>query len=138
MKPFIILSFAFMGLISCNHASQNKTNALADTTKVIAPEKEKPVTDGESLTFYDNGKMKFQGFMKNGKRDGLWRSFYENGAKWSETTFDQGKKTGRTTTWYENSQMRYDGFYTNDVESGKWTFWDENGKQTQTKDYDKK
>ncbi len=146
MKSIIILSFSFLLLISCNTTIQNneKIKEQPDSAKLnskeIVSEKPKdiPFKEGENLVKYDNGKLKFQGFMNNGKREGLWRSFYENGAKWSETTFLEGKKNGKTTTWYENSQMRYDGFYTNDVESGKWTFWDEKGKEIQTKEYDRK
>ena len=78
------------------------------------------------------------GMMKEGKREGLWKSFYENGLKWSETTFAAGIKNGKTSTWYENGKKRYDGFFTNDLESGKWTYWNESGEQVSTKDFDKK
>ncbi len=143
MKPSIILSFAFAVLFSCNNAAQKneQQKGKTDSVKAISKQsavKDTLVKDGESLTFFDNGKLKFRGMMKNGKRDGLWSSFYESGGKWSETTFTEGIKNGKTTTWFENGQMRYDGFYTNDNESGKWTFWDEKGKVLQAVDYDKK
>ena len=28
-----------------------------------------------------------QGMMKDGKREGLWKSFYENGNQWSESFY---------------------------------------------------
>ena len=74
--------------------------------------------------------------MKDGKRDGLWKSFYDKGLPWSETTFVDGKKNGKTTTWYSNEQKRYEGFYTNDKESGVWTFWNEKGEVINKKNYD--
>lgn len=116
-----------------------------DTIKVVTNaegkktiEQDTIIQNGEYIKHYANGVIKMRGMMKNGKRDGLWKSWYDNGLPWSETTFADGKKTGRTTTWYENNQKRYDGFYTNDVESGKWIFWNEKGEVVQQMDYDKK
>lgn len=101
-------------------------------------EQDTSVKNGESITKYKNGQFKLQGMMKDGKRDGLWKSFYENGLPWSETTFTAGILDGKTTTWYENGQKRYTGAYKNGVECGSWTYWDENGKEMETRNYDKK
>ena len=75
-----------------------------------------------------------RGFLKNNMREGVWRSWYENGLPWSETEFKGGIKNGRTSTWYENGKKRYEGFFTNDKETGSWTFWDENGVVVAEKD----
>ncbi len=101
-------------------------------------EQDTTIENGESIMKYPNGNLKMLGKIKNGKRDGLWKSFYENGVPWSETTFAEGIRNGKTTTWYENGKKRYEGFYTNDVESGKWTYWKESGEEADTKDFDKK
>jgi antitoxin component YwqK of YwqJK toxin-antitoxin module len=79
-----------------------------------------------------------RGMMKDGKREGVWKSFYETGSPWSETTFKNGKKNGKTTTWYENEKKRYDGFYIDDIESGKWVYWSEKGELVTEKNYDVK
>ncbi|HEY0030734.1 MAG TPA: hypothetical protein VGC65_08245 [Bacteroidia bacterium] len=93
------------------------------------------VANGESIQRYKNGGIKMQGMMKEGKREGLWKSWYEDGKPWSETTFSSGVRNGKTTTWYDNGNKRYQGAYTNDIESGKWIYWDEKGKEVSTKDY---
>ena len=36
--------------------------------------------------------MKSKGTYKDGKRNGLWTNWYENGEKWSEKLMDKGKK----------------------------------------------
>ena len=144
MRRYIILSFAFSGLFSCNHSEQinqekkGKKNAAEAILKQTASKKDTLIQDGENLEFYPGGKLKFQGVMKNGKRDGVWRSFYENGAKWSETTFLEGRKNGKTTTWYDNSTIRYEGNFANDMESGKWIYFDEKGKKIKEIDFDRK
>ena len=41
---------------------------------------------------------------KNGKRDGLSTSWYENGQKVSQGTFIAGKLNGVSTGWYKNGK----------------------------------
>ncbi len=140
MKQYFILTLFFAaGLISCSNQNE-KTPEKA----VVAQEQPKPdsvmnfttgskqdtdtvLKNGESIERYKNGVIKMRGIMKNGKRDGTWKSWYEDGTPWRETTFAEGVKNGPTSTWYENGKKRYEGFYTNDVETGKWTYWDEKG-----------
>lgn len=93
--------------------------------------------NGEYVKKYENGQIQMQGMMKNGKREGLWKSFYEDGTPWSQTTFKEGKKDGPTTTWYENGKKRYEGNYKNDSESGIWKYYDEKGVFIKDFDYDK-
>jgi antitoxin component YwqK of YwqJK toxin-antitoxin module len=128
-------------LAACNNrTSQNIDNSVQHDTiktdKVAAITKDSVIKNGEYIQYYKNGVIKISGIMKDGKREGLWKSFYENGSPWSETTFKNGVKNGKTITWYENEKKRYEGFYTNDSESGKWIFLDEKGNVVTKKDYD--
>ena len=138
LMTIITLSFA------CNNGHQTGGNELVqhDTirknSKVTITTSGSIIKTGEYIKHYDNGVIEMRGMMKDGKREGLWKSWYQNGAPWSETTFTDGMKNGKTTTWYENEQKRYEGFFTNDVESGKWIFWNEKGNVVNKKDYEKK
>lgn len=146
MKTKIIFcSLIMIGLVSCsNQPADEKTEKAkienpansSSTTFTIVSSQDTTTKDGESIIKYSSGNVKMHGMMKAGKREGLWKSFYENGLKWSETTFEAGIKNGRTSTWYENGKKRYDGFFTNDIESGKWTYWNEAGELVDTKDFD--
>ena len=118
--------------------SQQKIDTSSTTTFVIKNTKDTTIKNGESIKYYKNGNIKMRGMMKDGKREGLWKSWYDNAFPWSETEFKEGIKNGKTVTWYENKQKRYEGFYTNDEESGHWTYWDQNGKVVASKDYDDK
>jgi hypothetical protein len=129
------LFFAMAIIVSCNNnpppaETENKEVEQKTITRdfVFEAPKDSVVNEGEYIKRYKNGIIEMQGMMKDGKRDGIWKSWYEDGSPWSETTFAAGKKNGRTITWYSNKQKRYEGFYTNDKESGKWQFWDEAGK----------
>lgn len=130
-----------IGLFSC-HQEQPKTivnkEKQHDTIQkefVFTGKKDTLIQDGESIKYYKSGRVEMRGMMKNGKRYGVWKSYYEDGSPWSETTFLDGKKSGKTTAWFNNQKKRYEGFYTNDAESGHWTFWDENGKMQNSKNY---
>ena len=148
MKTKIILFSLFIfGLISCSNqpvdepvleTKMEKTLNSDSTTFTIISNQDTTTKNGESIVKYPNGNVKMHGMMKDGKREGLWKSFYDNGIQWSETTFAGGIKNGKTTTWYENGNKRYEGFYANDLESGKWTFWNEAGELASTKDYGQK
>lgn len=147
MKTKIIIASLLIGLVSCSNQPDEKS--VVDT-KVVEPavdinstqftiiSNQDSTQNGESIIKYPSGKVKMQGMMKDGKREGLWKSFYETGLPWSETTFEAGIKNGKTTTWYENGNKRYKGFYKNDRESGKWTYWNEAGEQVNSQDFDKK
>lgn len=147
MKTKIILFALFIvGIISCSNQpaeklpveTQKNIPNIDSTTFTIVTKQDTTTQNGESIIRYDNGAVKMQGKMKEGKREGLWKSFYENGKQWSESTFTAGIKNGKTATWYENGNKRYEGFYSNDLESGKWTYWDETGKLVNSKDFGKK
>jgi antitoxin component YwqK of YwqJK toxin-antitoxin module len=150
MKTKIILfSFIFCGLVSCSNQAdkipageiqkESSPSTTSDSTNfTIVTTQDTTTKDGESISRYKSGAVRMQGMMKDSKREGLWKSFYENGVQWSESTFVCGVKFGKTTTWYENGNKRYEGFYANDKESGMWTFWNEAGELVNTKNFGKK
>jgi antitoxin component YwqK of YwqJK toxin-antitoxin module len=86
-------------------------------------------------TFYENRQMQMDGDFKDGKRHGLWVSWYMNGNKWSEGTFRYGKSEGKRTVYFENGKVRYEGTYKNDLRVGKWRFYDETGKLLAEQDF---
>ncbi|MFL5764569.1 MAG: toxin-antitoxin system YwqK family antitoxin [Bacteroidia bacterium] len=149
MKMTMLLTLIGLAVLSCkNEAGMQKkenaetavvkTDSALTTTFTIAGSQDTVEVNGDHIERYKNGGIRIQGKMKDGKREGLWKSWYEDGKPWSETTFKAGIRNGKTKTWYENGNPRYEGEYTNDNESGKWTYWDESGKEVTKKDYDKK
>ena len=86
-------------------------------------------------TYYENKQMQMDGGYNDGKRDGLWISWYMNGKKWSEGEFRNGKGEGKRITYFENGKVRYEGIYKNDERVGKWRFYDESGKILAEQDF---
>ena len=54
------------------------------------PNEETPFT-GRAEGFYYNGQMLMKVNLKDGKRDGLWTKWYENGQKKEESNWKDGK-----------------------------------------------
>ncbi|WP_103867244.1 toxin-antitoxin system YwqK family antitoxin [Aquimarina sp. I32.4] len=60
--------------------------------------------------FHDNGKIRQQGFYKEGKLHGEWKSYDTTGKKIAMGQYDKGVKTGKWFFWAEDklSEVNYD------------------------------
>ena len=139
MKYFLIL--AVIGLISCSE-NQNEDleietqleNGSSDTSNLVTPED--PTAAGQYYEYHESGALKIEGIQnEKGNRQGLWISYYENGTKWSESYYVDGKRDGHSLTFYPNGQVRYIGEYKNDEQVGSWKFYDEEGELTNEENY---
>lgn len=136
------LKKSLLGLLiliyACNGNSKEEADVKNDSTKIEASSdsigKEAEGRRFEKIS-YPNGKVKMEGNIENGLREGKWVSFYENGMIWSETNFEKGIKNGHTTSYYPNGTKRYEGEYKNGKESGKWIYYDESGKVSSEKEF---
>ena len=94
-----------------------------------AVNEESPFT-GKLLTYWDNKRenKKEETNYKDGKRDELSTSWYENGQKKSEVNYTDGKGDGLFTAWYENGQIATE-MNVKDKQDGLTTIWYENGQK---------
>lgn len=60
-------------------------------------------------------------------RHGMAVTFYSNGQRESEGSYDHGLRNGTFAWWYANGQQKTVGEYRDDVENGDWNWWHENG-----------
>ncbi|MBC7863586.1 MAG: hypothetical protein IAF38_11460 [Bacteroidia bacterium] len=113
-----------------------------------------PDTGRAEKLFYNNSKIMTEGKFKNGKRTGLWFSYYNNpddtltkvlGSISATGIFVNGFPLGRWTFYYENGNKKAEGEFVNgkfelgcagsnnfipiSILNGKWDFWFEDGKQ---------
>ena len=63
---------------------------------------------------------------KDGKFDGLYTSWYDDGKKSSEGTYKDMKENGLWDSWYENGQKKYEKTY-RDGELISEEQWNEDG-----------
>jgi len=90
---------------------------------------------GYQTEYFENGQISKEGPYKNGKRDGLWKTYYKTGELWSEIYFNNGQPDSNTTAYYPNGKIRYQGFYTKGQKSGTWKLFKEDGSIKELKHY---
>lgn len=89
----------------------------------------------KETAYYPQHKKLMEGTYQDSLRNGLWQSWYENGALWSQSEYARGFKHGKCITFYENGKIRYEGSYEQDKKVGEWFFFDSTGKQTNSFKY---
>lgn len=91
------------------------------------------------------GIPKRHGEVVGGKQQGLWRYWYNNGAKQSEGVWHQDYQDGQWTWWYADGRVQQVGAYAGQglnpkklssaPRTGHWRFWYDNGQLTCEGDY---
>jgi len=54
--------------------------------------------------FYENGQVQQEGYFVDGKLDGIWVSYNENGDKIASGEYAAGVKTGKWFFWAQNAE----------------------------------
>ena len=99
-------------------ATPNKPQAKVDEPLVQAVDASKLVQKG-GLTYERNSKTPFTGLMV---------AKHENGQKWMEGTFKDGKPEGLGTRWHKNGQKEAEATF-KDGKKVSETKWDEEGNE---------
>ena len=83
---------------------------------------------------YPDGSTKIEGPLKNNQREGHWIYFYDNGVKWSEGNYINGKAVGKFTIRYKDGNLWEEIYYKQGVKS-KEVVYDKNGKVVDERKY---
>ncbi|MCZ7558515.1 MAG: hypothetical protein M5R41_19170 [Bacteroidia bacterium] len=68
--------------------------------------------------FHTNGAVKCKGQRIDGKREGTWIWWYDNGVKESKGTYSAGLANGRFTDWAYNGNIQSETDWKNDIQHG--------------------
>lgn len=72
-----------------------------------------------------------EGALSSEKKDGVWVSYYPNGNKQSELTYQNGILEGKAAFYYDDGKTLYkEGAYTNNMMTGDWTVYNRAGVKT--------
>ena len=82
--------------------------------------------DGDWKIWHDNGEKYISGAYKDGKKIGTWNFWHPNGIKAEVESYKNGKRHGLYTSWWDNGQKSGEGTYKEGKRVGKWNYWDEN------------
>ena len=71
--------------------------------------------DGPFVSYHENGKLQSKGTYKNGERDGLWVRYHDNGKLSSQGTHKNGKYDGPWVSYFPSGKLLSKGTYKNGV-----------------------
>jgi len=120
----------FFGLLLLAFACKNKTPQTPETINNKGDEVyalDNGLDDGMQTANYENGNKKYDGKMQNGKREGEWFLYFENGNMWSRCNYVENKKQGKSIVYLPSGKKAYEGMYENDKPIGEWIYYNEDG-----------
>ena len=71
----------------------------------------------------------------NGKPEGEWKLYYDNGQLRMIAGLKAGKLDGEVKTYSYQGILRSEGRYRNDRKEGTWVFFDDSGVEVKRKNY---
>ena len=90
----------------------------------------------EKSYIFKNGRIIAEGILKdNGKKEGLWKEYYDDGSLKSEGNYKNDWKTGKWKYYYPNGQLEETGEYINGKPEGEWTWYFPSGKLLRKMNY---
>jgi len=92
--------------------------------------------NGPWVKYHDNGQLYYKGTYKNGKLDGPWVSYHKNGRLWSKGTFKDGKEVGPWIEYHKNGQLEEKVTYKNGQRRGSWVRYDNDGRLSFKRTYE--
>ncbi len=124
MKHTLLIITALMLIVGCSKPINDET--LIEMGRLKYHPETKELYSGEVFQNRMGGEKEFEGSYKDGKKDGVWITWYENGQKSDEGTWKDGERDGLRTGWYENGQKWYEGTY-KDGKLISFKMWNEDG-----------
>jgi len=86
------------------------------------------VREGVALSYHPNGKLAVEAPYKNGKLDGVFRSYDENGNLHESIGYLDGEEEGYSILYYSNGKKKSRETYSRGILNGVSEEWDEKGK----------
>jgi antitoxin component YwqK of YwqJK toxin-antitoxin module len=93
------------------------------------------VKDGPYHEFYPDGNKFVEGKYANGKQEGEWKFWADNGKLNKAQTYHVGKLDGSWTLYHDDGNKERDESYKAGVRDGKWTFYGAKNQPIQQEEY---
>ena len=83
--------------------------------------------DGKWFTYHENGQLDSKGNWKDGKKDGFWEGYYSSGQLMSKGNWKDGKKDGFWEGYHENGQLMSKGNWNDGKKDGLREYFKNDG-----------
>ena len=120
------------------------TKFVNDVEQVLTADQKPLIVKRE---YYPDGRVKREASFRDGKREGVWREFDEDGNVINSQTYQKGalvgqgivgtdgKRRGEYKEFYPDSTLRAEGLFIDGLRSGEWKFFYHNGKVQEVGSY---
>ena len=76
--------------------------------------------EGPWIQYWDNGQLRLKGIYKDGRGNGLFSRYWENGQLSWKGSFKDGKRNGSWVSYFEDGQLMRKGTYKNGEKEDDW------------------
>ena len=83
--------------------------------------------DGEWVTYYNNGQLFEKGEYKDGKEEGEWVIYSRNGLLITKGEYKDGKRIGEWVDYWTNGNLHTKGEYKDGKRIGEWVYYHQDG-----------
>ena len=90
---------------------------------------------GDWTTFFEDGRPRWKGVKKEGLSHGPFIMWYPNGKRKIEGNYLEGKKHGLSTMWHLNGAKWKEQTHQDGKPSGTWRIWNDNGELQESIDH---
>ncbi|BDS10429.1 toxin-antitoxin system YwqK family antitoxin [Aureispira anguillae] len=128
---FVLMNFIIVCLLLACDTQHKQPQQQDDNIKTVTAEaKKEPSKWDVALPIVVNSAMDslILNQYKNGKKEGVWREFYEKGRLRSEGVYKDGKKEGLHREWWKNGELSLEGTYENGTANGLMKWYNEKGR----------
>jgi antitoxin component YwqK of YwqJK toxin-antitoxin module len=132
LTPTLILSLLFL-IVGCSTDIESLQLRRGDTYYKI--NSETPFS-GSVIRKWSSGEKYEAGSLRNGKKEGIWNTWYGNKQKEFKLTYKNGVENGLFTYYYQNGQKKSKANYKNGlIIDGLYNRWYENGQMEEEGTY---
>jgi len=83
--------------------------------------------EGPWANYHDNGQLRSKGIYKDGGREGPWVLHNENGQLWSKRTYKDGMEDGPWIGYHDTGRLHFEGTYKDGKKDGPWFYYKKDG-----------
>ena len=83
--------------------------------------------EGVWVTYYYSGALMFKGNYQNGKREGFYVDYYSTGEIREKGNYENGEREGSWVGYFKNGQLSYKGNHKNGKKEGIWFTYNDDG-----------
>jgi len=83
--------------------------------------------EGPWIRYWDDGQLRWKLIYKDGRGNGLYSRYWENGQLSTKGSFKDGLRDGLWVRYYDNGQLKEKGSFRKGKRDGHWVVYWENG-----------